>query len=145
MSEQSSSGTLFVVQRLSWRVGLGVFFHDDKDGGLPVRAFADPEQAERLRAELESEARRELPPFRFIGGELECMTGMKELEFFKHLATLGIPGPAQPLGEEIGDNPAWQNWWDEVAGELDDRQRLALWDLLWREPVFYRVVEGEED
>jgi hypothetical protein len=132
-----------VVQRLGWRLGLGIFHREEEDGGVPVRAFRRKKQADALCAALEQQARRELSPFRFLCGELECMTGLTEEQFWQKLAELGIPRPAQPLGNDVADNPAWQAWWDEVAGGLGPEQRQAIWDLLWPRPVFYGIVEGE--
>jgi hypothetical protein len=138
---------LFVVQRRSWRMRGEWFEREDKDGGVPERAFVDRAKAEAQCAELEAAARRVVSPIRFIYGDIEEPAAKK---LVAGLQKLGVPPPSAELLRGEMQEERWAEWWDGVSGELTDAQREGVWALLKRlffgkGALFYEVVETELD
>jgi hypothetical protein len=138
---------LHVVQRRSWREGWDYFHREEDDGGCPVRAFVDRAKAETLRDELEQQARRQVPLFRFIfGTPLILIEDEGKSAFCDKLMALGVPPPPPKTLAEDLEEESWKAWWDQISGDLTDAQREGLWDLLFPEDeCFYDIVETELD
>jgi hypothetical protein len=131
----------YIVQRLSWHVwgdeSGPIFNKDEDDQGTPLRCFPDRKAAKACCRELETQARREVSPFQFHGGELELLTTLSKEEFRQAVRRLGLKPPDSKSSD-------WRPWWDAVAGGLTDAQREGIFDLL-DQLHFYTIAQAELD
>ncbi len=148
-----TTNVIYLVQRLSWRVGEGsgeeveaddprldvredpnapghfqivVYHRQPNEGGLPVRAFRNYLSAERFRRECEHQQRRRTNPFRY-GDRMEQWSSLDEGRFRDWLLDLGLTPPDHE-GEE---NPqvvtrAWNNWWLKHRAKLTYDMQLKF-------------------
>lgn len=133
---------VYVVQRFSWVPAyIDTVFtaaaRDDKQAAAPVRAFAKRADAEKLRDELEAEARHVVPPYR-IGGQNLPGTAKKLTAAFRKL---GLEPPADVIedGYVPSDDDRLVKWWYAVAPTATPEQRAGVWEILGVQ--FYEVVE----
>jgi hypothetical protein len=144
---------IYLVQRLSWRVGndkcepvditdprpdvrdregypgereIVVYHRGGDEGGEPVRAFRDYAMAEQFRREQEQERRGRTNPFRY-GGLVSEWTSLDEGRLRDWLLDAGLTPPGQQ-GEEKPEvvAKAWQRWWLKHRPKLTETVRLGL-------------------
>jgi hypothetical protein len=139
MAKTSRKGpTVYLVERAAYKAwdygGTIQYAASEGDEGasfVPVRAFADKRAAEACRAELEAEARRELPPALFTH-ELPRNLAAK-------LTAAGVT-PPKFTGPDYNPAEQFRKWWADHAADLTPAQRAAVWDAL-KDVAFYRVTE----
>jgi hypothetical protein len=148
-----ADGVIYLVQRLSWRVGsdggeaverddprpdvrdregysgereIVVYHRGDDEGGEPVRAFRDYAQAEQFRREQEQGRRSRTNPFRY-GGLVSQWTSLDEGRLRDWLLDAGLTPPGHQ-GEERPAvvKRAWARWWKKHRDKLTDEARAGL-------------------
>jgi hypothetical protein len=115
------SVTAYVVHRRGW--WYNDEFHDAVDPGTPVQTFLSRQKAEAYRLMKERELRLKGPitnPFMLGGLDWSDWSSLEEREFRKRLRKLDLP----PVSADL------YSWWEEVADDLTDEQKHAVWDLL---------------
>jgi hypothetical protein len=105
---------------------------------VPVAAFAERDEAEARRRELELEAARLFNPFCVLG-PLTVLTTQPEREFRRRLGELVGPLPDAALTAD-GRLRHWQPWWDEQMPAWTDETLAAVWEL-FDAIHFYAVLE----
>ncbi|MFO0840783.1 MAG: hypothetical protein U0797_00065 [Gemmataceae bacterium] len=144
---------VYLVQRLSWRVGdsggevveaddprpdvrdrphypgereLVVYHRGDDEGGEPVRAFRDYARAEAFRREQEQVRRDRTNPFRY-GQDVHQWTSLDEGRLRDWLldARLTPPGHGGEEKPEVVAR-AWQRWWAKHRAKLTEQQQAGL-------------------
>ena len=145
--------TLFVVLRRHWRVNreltestpagdtrqdvrptpdnfghyeIVVYQRQPDEGGFPVRAFRDYAKALAFCREQEQARRNSTNPFRY-GWNLESRTSLDLGRLNDWLLDAGLTPPSA-RGEERPERiaKAWQSWWAEQRGLLDEGERKRL-------------------
>jgi hypothetical protein len=105
---------------------------------LPVLAFTTRQQAEAASDELERQARLTAAPWLFTYlGELEPISERSEEDWLAAVADIVGRAPTREEYPCRYGGVDWHAWWRKVGGELNDGQRLALWELC--DLRFYRV------
>lgn len=88
----------------------------------PDRVFASKKAAQEYAERLNRELRAHTNPF---ADEQEPDFLMSDEDvMFKLLKTFGVAKPKPPKGSYV----KWGPWWAQVAGELTEAQRDAVWD-----------------
>src|SRR5262245_50317380 len=84
--QKKEPAVVYLVQRQGWNAwhheGRAICTRDEHDEGVPVRAFTSAKAAEACARQLEREARREVNPFVFEGGEFDLLTNTEDEEEF---------------------------------------------------------------
>ena len=141
---------LYLVQRLSWCTAgaedlqRGIAENHIEPEGVPILAFTREAAASARAKQLTAEARRELNPFQFMYNDVESIMHGDEEALLLALGKMDLPFVALKryptnYSREIID---WPAWYDDIADDLTDAERDAIWNLLDRLEL-YRVVEVE--
>ena len=113
---------------------------------VPLKAFANRDDAIAYRAELERRAWRTVNPFhlacgesnwafaalfdvdddRMPNGDDRLPNGMNEQQIVLALQKLGLNAPRPVDRYDSGD---WVGWWDATAPLLSDEQFAEIWDI----------------
>lgn len=132
------AATVYLVERAAYKAwdygGTIQYAASEGDEGasfVPVRAFADKRAAEACRAELEAEARRDLPPAVFA---CDVPKGLAA-----KLKTIGAT-PPKFTGPDYNHGEQFRKWWADHAADLTPAQRAEVWDA-FKGVAFYRVTE----
>jgi hypothetical protein len=138
---------LYMVQRLAWRpvynedIGRAGCEQHESPEGVPVRAFDTKARAAKYARHLTAEARRELNPFQFTYEDIEAIMNGEEDDLVATVEKLQLPSPREVTRQCYGASCIdWPRWYDEVADDLGDAERDAIWDMLDCVEL-YRVVE----
>jgi hypothetical protein len=129
-----SRRTVYVVSRRSVREEEGRWAQlcdePNRASGLswvPLRAFADRDEAEACRRELERSTRVGLCPFA-LNADVRNLTSLDGDPLRERLFELGLMPPLEGWYVDVD----WIGWWREVAPGLTEEQLHGVWDLLDR-------------
>jgi hypothetical protein len=144
---------MYVVQRVGMQTGRYADFpafypcnelEPENWSLVPERAFATRAEAEALCRELELQARRTLPPVRFM----PYLLPLPPKETAAALRTAGLKPPSFGPAGDAHDFRARQRplailrgWWARHSAQITPEQNAALWDAFFPEWKLYTVTK----
>ena len=135
------SESLYLVTRVCiGDAGYTIDQNDANNGSrVPLKAFANRDDAIAYRVKLERRAWRTVNPFRLVRAESNWVfsllfdanddrlpNGMSEEQILLAVQKLGLNAPRLV---DNGDSGDWVGWWDATAPLLSDEQFAEIWDI----------------
>jgi hypothetical protein len=141
MSATARRKTVYVVQRLGMQMSEYADFpafypsHEEEASFVLEQAFATRAEAEARCRELELQARRILPPVRFMPYEL----ARPATQVASDLRAAGLKPPTFRRGSDA--LAIFRRWWAEHAPTITPEQNAALWDAFFPDWKLYTVTK----